>query len=45
MNDSFINFLKKHKKESYFLTAAPGNSGDVLIRKGLEFYLEKNKFK
>lgn len=43
--DRFIKFLKEHKKESYFLVAAPGNSGDALLKKGLELFLKKNGFK
>jgi len=43
--DHFIKFLKEHKKESYFLVAALGNSGDTLLKKGLELFLKKNEFK
>ena len=44
-DDDFTKFLQKHKKESLFLINPEGNSGDVLIRKGLEQYLKKNEFK
>lgn len=44
-DDDFTKFLQKHKKESLFLINPDGNSGDVLIRKGLEQYLKKNEFK
>jgi pyruvyl transferase EpsO len=42
--DNFIKYLRKHKKETYFLVSAPGNSGDILLRNGLKFYLENNGF-
>ena len=45
MNDSFTEFLTEHKIESYFLVGAPGNSGDILIRKGLELYLKENGYR
>ncbi len=45
MKDNFTKFLGNHKKESFSLAATRGNSGDALIRKGLELYLKVNKYK
>lgn len=42
--DTFVHFLNTHKDKIFFLTAAPGNSGDILLQKGLVLYLETHNF-
>lgn len=43
-SDAFITFLHTHKNCRFFLSAAPGNSGDDLLQKGLVLYLESHNF-
>lgn len=42
--NNFLNFLELCREESFFLVAVPGNSGDVLLQKGLEMYLKEQGF-
>ncbi len=42
--DLFVDFLKQHKEYTLFLVFVQGNSGDVLLQKGLEMYLRDNKY-
>lgn len=44
MENHFLNFLETCRGESLFLTSVRGNSGDVLLQKGLELYLKKQGF-
>ncbi len=41
-NDPFTAFLKTHRDKTFFLAVPEGNSGDALLRKGLEIYLKEN---
>lgn len=43
-DNPFTQFLKAHKTRSFFLAAPGGNSGDNLLEKGLEQYLENNQY-
>ncbi len=45
MTDNFVRFLEQHKQKKLFLIGLGGNSGDTLLRKGLELYLQENKYK
>jgi len=43
-NDPFVRLLESYKHRTLFLSAAAGNSGDVLLQKGLQVYLQHNNF-
>lgn len=43
-SDAFTELLQNNKNKTFFLLAAPGNSGDLLLQKGLETYLHDNDF-
>jgi exopolysaccharide biosynthesis predicted pyruvyltransferase EpsI len=43
-HDPFIDLLERFKDRTFFLSAAAGNSGDVLLQTGLLIYLHNNNF-
>ena len=43
--NNFTELLERCKEGPVFLIGLPGNSGDVLLQKGLEMYLEAHKYR
>lgn len=44
LDNAFTRLLESQRKERFFLARPGGNSGDLLIYKGLELYLETNGY-
>lgn len=44
VSNQFLELLDQYKNEPIYLIGLPGNSGDELLQKGLEFYLRDHNF-